>query len=146
VLLEVDADASFDAAVRTRTVALLRMAYLLTGDHHLAEDLVQQALLRVVDRLSRICAAGDPDPYVCLVLHHEHIYAWRRSRPGAPIVDVSADHSARSAELCGYRPGGGQIELVRLPSDATWVEVTRDLLDHFDQFGWFRRRPHRRPY
>jgi hypothetical protein len=29
----------FDDFVRTRAVALLRTAYLLTGDHHTAEDL-----------------------------------------------------------------------------------------------------------
>jgi DNA-directed RNA polymerase specialized sigma24 family protein len=44
---EADVDArapDFDAFVRTRTPALLRSAYLLTGDQHLAEDLVQSAL------------------------------------------------------------------------------------------------------
>ncbi|SNT37897.1 hypothetical protein SAMN05421812_105149 [Asanoa hainanensis] len=36
----------FTAFVRARTPALLRSAYLLTGDQHLAEDLVQSALGR----------------------------------------------------------------------------------------------------
>jgi len=31
----------YDSFVRARTPALLRSAYLLTGDQHLAEDLVQ---------------------------------------------------------------------------------------------------------
>jgi hypothetical protein len=31
----------FDSFVRTRTPALLRSAYLLTGDQHLAEDLAR---------------------------------------------------------------------------------------------------------
>jgi DNA-directed RNA polymerase specialized sigma24 family protein len=32
-------DPGFDEFVRSRTPALLRLAYLLTGDQHLAEDL-----------------------------------------------------------------------------------------------------------
>jgi len=35
-----------DAFVRAGTPALLRSAFLLTGDQHLAEDLVQCALTR----------------------------------------------------------------------------------------------------
>jgi DNA-directed RNA polymerase specialized sigma24 family protein len=37
--------AGFEAFVGARTPALTRTAYLLTGDAHLAEDLVQSALL-----------------------------------------------------------------------------------------------------
>lgn len=75
-----DAEESFDAYVRARGPGLFRVAYLLTGDHHLAEDLVQQALLRVVGRWSRVTTAGDPDVYVRRVLYHEHVSWWRRRR------------------------------------------------------------------
>ncbi len=37
-------DAEFRDFVAVRSRALLRTAYLLTGDHHLAEDLLQTAL------------------------------------------------------------------------------------------------------
>lgn len=92
-----DPQTSFDAYVRARAGALSRVAYLLTGDHHLAEDLVQQSLLRVVGRWARICASGDPDPYVRRILYHEHISAWRRLAragrdPSAP-PPVTADPS-----------------------------------------------------
>src|SRR6185369_16068447 len=56
-------------------------AYLLTGDHHLAEDLVQQALLRVADRWPALAARGDPDAYVRRVMYHQHISWWRRREP-----------------------------------------------------------------
>ena len=36
-----DAEAEFNAFVAARTAALSRTAYLLTGDHHLAEDLLR---------------------------------------------------------------------------------------------------------
>ena len=41
-----EAAAEFDDFVRTRHAALLRFAYLLTCDPHLAADLVQDALER----------------------------------------------------------------------------------------------------
>jgi RNA polymerase sigma-70 factor (sigma-E family) len=77
----VEADrSSFEAYVRARTPALSRLAYLLTGDHHLAEDLVQQTFLRVAGKWRRVVAAGDPDPYVKKVLYHQHISWWHRAR------------------------------------------------------------------
>lgn len=73
-----DADReSFEAYVRARGPGLARHAYLLTGDHHLAEDLVQQTLLRVAARWNRVVADGDPDAYVRRVLYHQHISWWR---------------------------------------------------------------------
>ena len=42
----------FDEFVATRSPALLRTAYLLTGDHGLAEDLLQTALDACRDRKS----------------------------------------------------------------------------------------------
>ncbi|WBB79908.1 SigE family RNA polymerase sigma factor [Micromonospora sp. WMMD882] len=71
---------SFEAYVRGRTVALSRIAYLLTGDHHLAEDLVQQTFLSVAGRWQRLVTEGDPDPYVRRVLYHQHVSWWRRAR------------------------------------------------------------------
>jgi RNA polymerase sigma-70 factor (sigma-E family) len=82
---------SFEEYVRARTGALSRIAYLLTGDHHLAEDLVQQTLLQVVGRWPRLVAAGDPDPYVRRVLYHQHISWWRRRH------EIARDIGERSA-------------------------------------------------
>jgi RNA polymerase sigma-70 factor (sigma-E family) len=75
-----DQQRSFDAYVKQRGQALFRIAYLLTGDHHHAQDLVQQALLKVVGRWRRLAADGDPDPYVRRVLYTEHVGRWRRSK------------------------------------------------------------------
>jgi RNA polymerase sigma-70 factor (sigma-E family) len=71
---------SFNAFVVARTPALLRAAYLLTGDQQLAEDLVQTALVRAGMRWERIAASGDPEPYVRTVLYREHVSSWRRRR------------------------------------------------------------------
>ncbi|GAB3947838.1 SigE family RNA polymerase sigma factor [Micromonospora vulcania] len=59
-------DPSFDAFVEQRSAALLRLAYLLTGDRGHAEDLLQTALLRTMRRWSK--ARDAPEQYVRHVL------------------------------------------------------------------------------
>ena len=64
--------------VATRGPALVRTAYLLTGDHHAAEDLVQTVLAKALPRWRGI--AGSPEAYVRRALYHQHVSAWRRLR------------------------------------------------------------------
>ncbi|MCA2220483.1 sigma factor [Nonomuraea aurantiaca] len=45
-----DRDASFQAVVDAHQRSLMRLAYLLTGEVHLAEDLVQSVLVRMIGR------------------------------------------------------------------------------------------------
>jgi RNA polymerase sigma-70 factor (sigma-E family) len=92
----VDGQQSFEEYVHARNAALSRIAYLLTGDHHLAEDLVQATLLRVVGRWSRLVAAGDPDPYLRRVLYHLHISWWRRREP--PVAHRDAAEEATTPD------------------------------------------------
>lgn len=68
----------FEEFVIARRAALLRTAYLLTGDHDDAEDLVQVALVKVVPHWRRI--ADRPEPYVRRVLARESVSRWRRRR------------------------------------------------------------------
>jgi RNA polymerase sigma-70 factor (sigma-E family) len=68
----------FEAFVRARSPALARTAYLLTGDVHLAEDLLQDALARLADRWSSVRRRGDPEPYVRRILYHRAVDGWRR--------------------------------------------------------------------
>src|SRR5262249_17231067 len=81
----------FDAYVRLHSQAFCRGAYLLTGDRHLAEDLVQTALAKVAHRWDHIVARGEPTPYVRTVIIRTAI-AWRRRRwrgevPTSPVPD-----------------------------------------------------------
>jgi RNA polymerase sigma-70 factor (sigma-E family) len=71
--------AEFDTYVRARTPALLRTAYLLTGDQHRAEDLVQDALIRTHRAWGRL-RDGNPDAYTRKVMYHLQISWWRRGR------------------------------------------------------------------
>jgi RNA polymerase sigma-70 factor (sigma-E family) len=68
----------FDEFVQARAGALGRTAYLLTGDHHLAEDLLQTALMQAARHWERI--ATSPEAYVRRTLYHQNISWWRRRR------------------------------------------------------------------
>lgn len=75
-----DRDGTFREFVLRRGHALSRVAFLLTGDHQLAEDLVQTALARAATRWSRLMATGDPEPYVRRIMVNERTTWWRRRR------------------------------------------------------------------
>jgi len=77
---------SFRTYVSGRIAALSRVAYLLTGDRHAAEDLVQVTLVRAARHWERI--AGDPDAYVRRTMYTQHVSLWRRRWKG---VDLRAD-------------------------------------------------------
>jgi RNA polymerase sigma-70 factor (sigma-E family) len=66
----------FDEFVATRSRALLRTAYLLTGDHGQAEDLLQTALAKCWFAWGRI--DGPPEPYVRRALVTTYATWWRR--------------------------------------------------------------------
>lgn len=81
-----EAPGSFDDFVAARWPALTRTAYLLTGNHHDAEDLVQTALVKAVGVWRRI--EDDPEPYVRRILVNENVSRWRRHR-GREVVSAA---------------------------------------------------------
>ncbi|WP_332248982.1 SigE family RNA polymerase sigma factor [Nocardioides sp. J54] len=91
----------FDAFVAARGDALWRSAWLLTGDHQLAEDLVQTALAKSWRAWERVGADGF-EAYVRRVLFTTYVSWWRRrwrgERPTGQLPEqpvASADHDAR---------------------------------------------------
>jgi RNA polymerase sigma-70 factor (sigma-E family) len=75
----VNVDEEFSAYVAAHRSALMRTAYLLSGDHHAAEDLVQAALAKVYAAWRRIRHKEAIDAYVRRVLINEHLGLWRRA-------------------------------------------------------------------
>nr|WP_221379651.1 SigE family RNA polymerase sigma factor [Actinoplanes polyasparticus] len=73
-------EADYAHFVRTRTHALLRSAYLLTGDQHLAEDLVQEALARTHRAWPRLDRAENAEAYARKVMYHAQVSIWRRPK------------------------------------------------------------------
>jgi RNA polymerase sigma-70 factor (sigma-E family) len=83
-------EVAFEEFVRARTSAFARTAYLLTGNRHDAEDLVQVALARTATRWTRL---DDPEAYVRRVLYTQAV-SWRRvlrRRRGEVLVGTPLD-------------------------------------------------------
>ena len=70
---------SFEEWARSRQQQPVRTAYLVTGDHHRAEDLVQEALVGVAMRWDRL-RDGNPDAWVRTVVYRANVSWWRRHR------------------------------------------------------------------
>ena len=76
---------------------LLRSAYLLTGDLQRAEDLVQEALVKVALRWSRL-RGGNPTAYARTIIAHDHVSWWRRNRRETLAVPAEAVTAPDSAD------------------------------------------------
>ena len=93
----------FDDYVAARGRALERYAYVLTGDAHRAEDLVQTALLKAYRRWRWVTRAEHPDAYVRRIVTTSYL-DWRRAlsnteEPSAVLPDGgAAGHGADPAE------------------------------------------------
>ena len=81
----------FREFVAERWLALLRTAYLLTGDHGHAEDLVQTALIRVHRHWGKIERSGSPEGYVRRIMFNLHTDWWRRFGSRERMVRLTAD-------------------------------------------------------
>jgi RNA polymerase sigma-70 factor (sigma-E family) len=102
VELEDPAEAQFCAFVRSRTTALQRTAFLLTGDRHLAEDLVQDALARTHRALRRLADEGHFEAYARTAMYHLHIRRWRRGRFAESLPGDLADLAAPGSDHAGH--------------------------------------------
>ncbi|CAM06312.1 RNA polymerase sigma-70 factor (sigma-E family) [Saccharopolyspora erythraea NRRL 2338] len=109
--MRAEEERSFREFARSRAVVLRRSAYLLCGDWHLAEDLVQNTLLKLYRAWRRV--DGDAaDAYARKVLMRvwldERRKPWRRSEnrdgvvpdPGDPLADPAvAGQRAQARDL-----------------------------------------------
>ena len=73
-------DEEFDAFMRGRWPAMVRLGYALTGDVGHAEDLAQAAFARAYASWGRVRRAGDPDAYVRRIVINEHRRRFRKHR------------------------------------------------------------------
>jgi RNA polymerase sigma-70 factor (sigma-E family) len=79
----------FDGWVAARGPALLKLAYMLTGNTADAEDVVQEALARALPRWERISRVDNIDAYVRRMVVNAHTSWWRRfRRREAPVAEV----------------------------------------------------------
>jgi RNA polymerase sigma-70 factor (sigma-E family) len=74
-----ETDADFTAYLQARQARLLRTAYLLTGDVHQAEDLLQVSLAKLYLAWDRVRDRGSVDAYVRRIMVNENNSLWRRA-------------------------------------------------------------------
>jgi len=79
----------FEEFVALRLDALLRYATVLTCDPHLAEDVVQEVLLRAQQRWPRIGEMDAPAAYVKRMVTNEYL-SWRRRRAAREVAASKA--------------------------------------------------------
>ncbi|MGN6131062.1 MAG: SigE family RNA polymerase sigma factor [Nocardioidaceae bacterium] len=74
-----DRDGEFSAYMAARQPSLLRTAYLLTGDRHAAEDLVQTSLAKLYLSWDKVQRREVLDGYVRRIMVNENNSLWRRA-------------------------------------------------------------------
>jgi RNA polymerase sigma-70 factor (sigma-E family) len=130
-------EAAFSAYVAARRPQLFRTACLLCGDPHRAEDVVQDALVRLFAAWDRVARMDNIDGYVRRIIvnadYSDRRRPWRRERateppdvpidPGFPVEDADAIRAA----LRALPPGQRRVIVLRHIWNLT-VEETADEL------------------
>src|SRR5262245_34711256 len=83
-----EAPPSFVEYVRSRHTELLRYAHVLSGDPHLAADLVQDALERAGLHWRRIRRQDDPEGYLRRIIVNRYVSRWRALRRERLVADL----------------------------------------------------------
>lgn len=133
-----DRDQAFAAFVAARSGSLLRCAYLLTGEHAQAEDLLQATLIKVYLSWHRVRDHGAVEGYTRTVMTRTHISWWRRparresasaNLPETAVGPVSSiderDEMWRLLSTLGPRQRA--VLVLRFYEDLTEAEIARVL-------------------
>jgi RNA polymerase sigma-70 factor (sigma-E family) len=119
-------DERFAAYVRERGEHHLRVAVLLTGDWHAAQDLVQASLVKLYRAWPRLDTSADPDAYLRRIMVNTHRSwwraRWRREAPAAVLPEVSSGEDIADRQALGALV---RQALARLPRQQRAVLVLR---------------------
>ncbi len=104
----------FEEFVGARSPALLRLAFLLCGDPHHAEDLVQSALTKAYRHWTRVQVSDSPEAYVRQIIVREHASWWRQPSNREVVTEFDP----------GRFPSYGEVEdhaVSLAETDAMWA-------------------------
>jgi RNA polymerase sigma-70 factor (sigma-E family) len=120
-----DRDAEFTAYLEARQPQLLRTAYLLTGDRHQAEDVLQTSLAKLYLAWDKVRDRDSVDAYVRRIMVNENNSLWRRGwKRREHATDVVPDRLVSDSYDEGL--GAALWEVVQtLPRKARAVVVLR---------------------
>jgi RNA polymerase sigma-70 factor (sigma-E family) len=124
-----EAAEGFHEYVSSRTPALLRTAYLLTGNTADAEDLVQSALAKTYLAWNRIEDQAALDGYVRRAMVNTHISWWRRRRLEEYPTDVMPDQAVADPAITSDLQESLRRAIDRLPERMRAAVVLRYLED-----------------
>jgi RNA polymerase sigma-70 factor (sigma-E family) len=120
-----DLDEDFSSYVAARQQALLRTAYVLTGDLHSAEDLLQTALAKAYLSWGKLRDPRAADGYVRTIMVNEHTSWWRRAwrRREQSTDDLPEPRADGGSAAAGF--GGATVDQTQLAGerDAMWTLV-----------------------
>jgi RNA polymerase sigma-70 factor (sigma-E family) len=133
-----DRDQDFSDYVSGSRPRLLATAYLLCGDRHAAEDLVQTALAKLYVAWPRINRRGSEDGYVRRILVNASVDAhrrpWRREHASAALPDTPTaapvspeDRDELITALAALPPRQRRVVVLRYWLGLTSEEVATDL-------------------
>ena len=131
-------ETEFAELVAAKGGALRRTAYLMSGDWHLAEDLVQTVFVKVHLHWRRIRRQDSFDSYLRTTLFHAYLDTrrakWRRETPAEYVPDLEApgtapndDRDVLVAALRRIPPRQRAVLILRYWEDLS-VEETAGLL------------------
>jgi RNA polymerase sigma-70 factor (sigma-E family) len=89
--MSTSAEQEFVAFVRASQHRLLRAAYLVCGDHHTAQDLLQEAYAKTASRWAQV-SDGAPEAYIRRILYRDAVSRWRKVGREQPM-DMGAPDS-----------------------------------------------------
>ncbi|GAB3868346.1 SigE family RNA polymerase sigma factor [Dactylosporangium cerinum] len=103
---------TFEEFVAVRLAALVRYATVVTWDPHLAEDVVQDVLVRAQARWSRIGSLEEPERYVRRMVVNEFL-SWRRRRSARLLHPGEAlDLPPQADPTGGYDERDAMVRLI----------------------------------
>ncbi len=111
-----------ESFIAARQHRLLRSAFLITGDLELAQDLLQDALIKLALNWSKVHT--DPEAYLRTVLYRDAVSWWRRRRREFSAAVVPEQVTIDSADESAVRVAFGQA-LARLTPKQRAVLVLR---------------------
>jgi RNA polymerase sigma-70 factor (sigma-E family) len=119
-------DAEFSAYMQARQPSLMRTAYLLTGDRHTAEDLVQTALAKLYLSWDKVHQRDSVDAYVRRILVNENNSLWRRGWKKREHATDEVPERGHVVDTYDEGTSGALWEIVQtLPKKARAVVVLR---------------------
>jgi len=133
-IIDTDGGEDFSAFATSRWPGLVRLAFSLTGDRWLAEDITQTALARAYVAWRRVSRADDPDAYLRRILVNASHRRFRRHRvteqpgdpPDTPVegpADLVGERAALLTALQQLPPRQRAVVVLRYWEDLTDAQI-----------------------